>query len=104
MHQNSLRDLSPESGSRQTISTPPPCLRQCAHIHLPSTSGLQISARNFSKPFLPSSRCLASDPCVPRTSVLAKTSPPSRDLHRLYPRSPAPAPRRSPQTKVPAFR
>jgi hypothetical protein len=50
---------------------------------------LQISARNFSQPFLPSSRRLASEPCVNRTSVLAKTSPPSQDLHRLYTRTPS---------------
>jgi hypothetical protein len=50
---------------------------------------LQISARNFSQPFLPSSRCLASEPCVNGTSVLVETSPPSRDLHRLYTRAPS---------------
>jgi len=60
----------------------------CPHITTIDLA-LQISPRNFSQPFLPSSRCLASGPCMNRTSVLAKTSPPSRDLHRLYTRTPS---------------
>jgi hypothetical protein len=105
MHQNSLRNLNPES--RQTINTPPPLpTSMCPHTTTIDLA-LRISARNFSQPFLPSSRCLASEPCVNRRTGHQSSQrlprPAGTSIAFILER-PAPAPRRSPQTKPPAFR
>jgi hypothetical protein len=102
MHQNSLRDWNPES--RQTISTPPPCLRQCAHIHLPSTSpsrSLLVTSHNLS--FHGKDALLVIHACPGPQSSQRLPRPAGTSIAFILD-PPAPAPRRSPQTKAPAFR